>query len=204
VSQAAVILRYDQLTLRGRSWIPGKRAILRFELPTTATRVTGVPTQAGIGDAYAQVLLAPAVSRRVLLVAGSGVLIPTASDPLLGSGKVALAPLAGPLLVLGPRNLMFVKVQNFVSIAGDEARPDFNYLLITPIWLRSIKRHWWVMLDTETKTNWEDDNRTGVKSGVQVGRAFGGRFGVWVKPEVWWGPNQSGQWNLKVGLVWHR
>jgi hypothetical protein len=60
------------------------------------------------------------------------------------------------------------------------------------------------MLDTETKTNWNDDNRTGVKSGVQFGRAFSGRFGAWVKPEVWWGPNQSGQWNFKVGLVWHR
>src|SRR5262245_7202960 len=42
VTQAAVILRYDQLTLRGRPWVPGRRAILRFELPTTATHVTGV------------------------------------------------------------------------------------------------------------------------------------------------------------------
>ena len=71
-------------------------------------------------------------------------------------------------------------------------------------YLQLLRRQWWVMLDTETKTNWEDDGRTGVKSGVQVGRAFRGRFGLWVKPEVWWGPNQSGQWNLKVGLVWHR
>jgi hypothetical protein len=204
VTQAAVILRYDQLMLRGRPWVPGRRAILRFELPTTATRVTGVPTQAGIGDAYAQVLLVPSLSRRVALVAGTGVLIPTASDSLLGSGKVALAPAVGPLVFFGPRTLLFVKVQDFVSIAGDADRPDFHYLLITPIWLHAIGRQWWVMLDTETKTNWEDDGRTGVKSGVQVGRAFKGRFGMWVKPEVWWGPNQSGQWNLKIGLVWHR
>jgi hypothetical protein len=203
VTQAAVILRYDQLTLRGRPWVPGRRAILRFELPTTATRVTGVPTQTGIGDAYAQVLLVPSLSRRVALVAGSGVLIPTATDSLLGSGKWALAPAAGPLFLV-PRGLVFVKVQDFVSIAGDDNRPDFHYLLITPIWLRAVGRRSWVMLDSETKTNWLDGRRTGFKSGVQVGRAVRDRFGVWVKPEVWWGPNQSGQWNLKVGLVWHR
>src|SRR5262245_11069785 len=119
VTQAAVILRYDQMVLRGRPWVPGRRAILRFELPTTTIRVTGVPTQTGIGDAYAQVLFVPAVSRRVALVAGTGVLIPTASDSLLGSGKVALAPAVGPLISFGPRTLMFVKVQNFTSIAGD-------------------------------------------------------------------------------------
>jgi hypothetical protein len=200
-----VILRYDQALLRGQPWLPMRTGmILRFELPTTATSVTGVPTQAGIGDAYAQALLVPSLSRRVALVAGSGVLMPTASDSLLGSGKWGAAPMAGPLVFLGPRTLLFVKVQNFVSFAGDPDRQDFNYLLITPLWLHAIKQRWWIMLDSETKTNWMDGGRTGVKSGLQVGRAFHGRLAVWVKPEVWWGPNQSGQWNLKIGLVWHR
>ena len=205
VSQAAVILRYDQAVLRGQPWLPGRTGlILRFELPTTATKVTGVPTQTGIGDAYAQALAVKPLSRRVVLVAGSGLLIPTATDSLLGSGKWAAAPVAGPLVFFGPRTFLFVKVQNFVSFAGDADRQNFNYLLVTPLWLHAIGQRWWVMLDSETKTNWMDEGRTGFKSGVQVGRAFRGRLGVWVKPEVWWGPNQSGQWNLKIGLVWHR
>jgi len=205
VTQASVILRYDQALLRGQSWLPARTGlILRFELPTTATSVTGLPTQAGIGDAYAQALLVPSLSRRVALVAGSGVLMPTASDSLLGSGKWGMAPLTGPLVFFGPRTLLFVKVQDFVSVAGDPDRPDFHYLLVTPLWLHAIKQRWWIMLDSESKTDWMDDRRTGFKSGVQVGRAFAGRFGMWVKPEVWWGPNQSGQWNLKIGLVWHR
>src|SRR5689334_189621 len=186
VTQAAVILRYDQAILRCHPWLPGRTGlILRFELPATATRVTGVPTQAGIGDAYAQGLVVKSLSRRVALVAGSGVLMPTASDSLLGSGKWAMAPLAGPLVIFGPRTLLFVKVQNFVSFAGDADRQNFNYLLVTPLWLHAIGQRWWVMLDSETKTNWEDEGRTGFKSGVQVGRAFRGRLGVWVKPEVW-------------------
>jgi hypothetical protein len=205
VSQAAVILRYDQAMLRNQPLLlPRSGLILRFELPTTATHVTGVPTQTGIGDAYAQVLAVPFLSRQVAFVFGSGVLMPTATGSLLGSGKVALAPAAGPAVFFGRGSLLFVKFQDFVSIAGDPDRPDFHYFLITPIWIRAIGQRWWVMLDTETKTNWLDERRTGVKSGVQLGRAFSGRFGMWIKPEKWWGPNQGGQWNLKVGLVWHR
>jgi len=77
-------------------------------------------------------------------------------------------------------------------------------MLITPTFIRSFGRSSWILVDSETKTDWRRDARTGVKSGVQWGSIVGRGVGLWVKPEVWWGGNRDGQWNLKTGIVWYR
>jgi hypothetical protein len=60
------------------------------------------------------------------------------------------------------------------------------------------------LIDSETKTDWRRGGRTGVKSGVQFGHVMARRLGFWVKPELWWGPNQDGRWNLKTGFILYR
>ncbi len=205
VSQGAVIFRYDQATFVQRRWLPGRRGvILRFELPVRYTQAGSSPRQTGLGDAYAQLLVAPYFSRRFAFVVGSGLQAPTASDELLGTGKWTLAPAAAPVWFFPGRGLLFVKLQNLSSIGGDSARPDLNFLLITPTVIFRWQTRWWVLADSETKTDWLLDNRTGVKSGLQLGRILAPQFAAWIKPELWWGPNQSGRWNLKFGLVWFR
>jgi hypothetical protein len=205
VTQASLIFRYDQAMLRARRWLPGKRAvILRFEVPIAETHVVGTTRQAGLGDIYGQILLVPHLTTTGAFVVGTGLIVPSASNDWLGAGKWVLAPAAGPAWFFGGRGMLFIKFQNFVSVAGNSYRPDVNFLLITPIFVHTVVRRWWVLADSETKTNWLKNARTGVKSGVQVGRHVSGGFGAWVKPEWWWGPNQDGQWNLKFGVVWYR
>jgi hypothetical protein len=204
VTQAAQIFRYDQAALRARRFLPGKRGvILRFELPITETHVDDVPGQAGLGDAYGQILVAPYLTRKRAFVIGTGLLIPTATDNLLGAGKWVMAPAVAPVWFFAGRGMFLVKVQDFKSIAGDSERPSINFLLITPTFIHTVGQRWWLLADSETKTIWHADY-TGIKSGVQVGRNLPGRFAVWVKPELWWGPKDDGQWNLKFGLVWYR
>jgi len=123
---------------------------------------------------------------------------------VLGTGKWVLAPATAPVWFFGRRGMFFVKFQDFVSIGGNADRPDINFLLITPTFIHKGIGRWWVLADSEMKTNWKREARTGVKTGVQVGRGVSARFGIWVKPEVWWGPNRDGRWNLKFGLVWFR
>ena len=178
-----------------------RRIILRFEVPLVRTD-TGTHATAGLGDAYGQFLLVPYVAGRFALVTGSGFILPTATDELVGGGKWVVAPLAAPLWRL-TRGLFFIKLQNFTSIAGDDERPDANYLLVTPTLIKAVGSAWWVLADTETKTNWRAGRATGVKSGLQVGRRIAPGVGLWVKPEAWWGPNRDGIWNLKLGLVWY-
>jgi len=203
--RAQVIARYDQAMLRNRRWAGGKRGIImRFELPVAAAETPSTSSTGGLGDAYAQLLLVPKLSGRFALVAGTGLVMPSATSDILGGGKWTLAPAVLPVWFLRGVGLAFVKVQDFISIAGDEDRAETHFLLITPTLIRSIGRSSWVLIDSETKTDWRRDGRTGVKSGLQWGRIVKRGLGLWVKPEVWWGPNRDGQWNLKTGIVWYR
>jgi hypothetical protein len=199
------IVRYDQALLRKRRWLGGQRGMLiRLELPAAAGQAPGVKTAAGLGDAYAQLLLIPHLTGRFAFAAGSGLFIPTASSRVLGTGKWTAAPAAIPVWFTRGVGMIFVKFQNLTSFAGDSSRPDLNVLLITPTVIRTIGRRSWVFVDTETKTDWQRDGRTGVKSGIQFGHVMVRRAGFWVKPEFWWGPNQDGRWNLKTGFILYR
>jgi hypothetical protein len=203
VDQQSLILRYDAralTSLRPAHGAPG--IILRFELPFVVADVRD-DVAYGLGDLYAQFFLLPYATRRFALAVGSGFLLPTATDEMVGTGKWVLAPVMAPVWRF-PRGMFFIKVQNLTSIAGDGSRPDINHLLITPVFIRAVGSSWWVLADTETKTKWADDGRTGVKSGLQLGRRLYRGVGVWAKPEVWWGPNRDGRWNLKFGLVWYQ
>ena len=203
VSRSALIFRYDYAALRKRRWLPGRRGvILRLEMPIARTS-TASSEEAGLGDAYAQLLTIPYFTRRFAVAVGTGLGIPTATGDLLGTGHLVVAPAVAPVWFL-PGGMFFVRVQNSTTVAGDHNRRDFNVLIVAPTFIHSVGGRFWVLADTETQTDWRHDERTGIKSGLQVGRAIAGRIGVWAKPEAWWGPNQAGRWNLKFGIVWYR
>jgi hypothetical protein len=204
VSRSALIFRYDYAALHQRRWLPGRRGvIMRFEMPI-AQADTDSSTEAGLGDAYAQLLVAPYFTRKFAFVIGSGLGLPTATDELLGSGRWVASPLAGPVWFFQGRGMFLVRVQNSTTMGSDAERRGFNLLIVAPTFIHSVGNRFWLLADTETRTDWRRDERTSVKSGVQVGRAIAGRIGIWAKPEVWWGPNQDGLWNLKFGIVWYR
>lgn len=205
VRRLQVIARYDAAIVRQRRWFSGKRGLLlRFEVPVAATDAPSIDTKAGLGDIYGQVLLVPVLTPRFAIVAGSGLFLPTATSTPLGTGKVTVSPAFAPVWFLRGRGLAYVKVQNFTSVAGDDARQDLNFLLITPTLIRTVGHGFWILADSETSTDWRHGGRTGIKSGFQLGRVMADGLGLWVKPEVWWGPNRSGQWAIKTGIVWYR
>jgi hypothetical protein len=205
VWRAQVVIRYDTAVVRQRRWFSGRRGmLLRFEAPVVTGDTPSIDTQAGLGDAYGQVLVVPYLSGRFAFVAGSGLSLPTATDTALGTGKWTLSPAVTPVWFLRGRGMFYVKLQNFTSVAGDDARPGLDFLLVTPTLISRVGNRMWMLADSETKTDWNDGSKTGVKSGVQWGWLLPGGIGFWVKPEVWWGPNRGGRWNLKTGLVWYR
>jgi hypothetical protein len=204
VSRAMLIFRYDHAALRERRWLPGRRGvILRFEMPLARTQ-NNSDREVGLGDAYGQLLLAPYFTRSFAFVAGAGLTAPTATAAALGSGRWTVAPAAGPVWFFPGRGMFFIRLQNATSIGDDDRRPDINVFVVAPTFLHSLGSGWWTLLDAETMTDWRRGRRTSVKSGVQIGRAVGASLGIWVKPELWWGPNQDGRFNLKFGVVWYR
>jgi hypothetical protein len=110
--------------------------------------------------------------------------------------------LAVPVWYFKPgRGFALVKFQDFISFAGDSDRDDIHYFVFTPALYWRLGNKYWMVADSETQTVWKTD-RTSVKSGLLFGRVLSKRFAFWVKPEIPWGPNRQGDWNLEFTLLW--
>ena len=195
-----LIFRSDRAFLAGRSRLAGKRGILtRFDLPLAVAH-QGVMTKAGLGDLYAQIFLVPYLTPKRAFVVGSGFTLPTATDRLLGTGKFQLAPALGPVWFFPKRGFFFLKLQDYISVAGDDTRRDVHYLSATPLLVWRLKnKPYWMQLDGETKTDFQNHDRTAFKAGFLLGRMVK-RRGFWIKPEVYWGPTREADFAIKIGF----
>jgi len=199
-----VILRKDELAWRDRA-LPGnaKGLLVRMELPI-ATSHFGSETTTGLSDAYVQALLLPRLGGPWVLGIGAGLMMPTATDRMLGTGKWTIAPAVAPVWHIPRQGYAYVKFQEFESFAGPSSRPDISYLLITPTVLWRVSRRYWVLVDSESRTSWTLDGTTSYRSGLLVGRMFTPRVGFSMKAEVPWGNHRLGDWTLKANLYWTR
>lgn len=192
------ILRSDIIKLGGL-----RNFLLRFDVPIVSADL-GQGSQTGIGDIYSQLLLIPYASKKFFLAAGSGITAPSATESSLGTGKWQFDPLAIPGWWLGERRaLFFIKVQDFISFAGQSDRDNVHYMTVNPFFIAKLSEKWWVGADTEAKFNWEQDNRKSYKSGVLLLRMWTDTFGTWIKPEIPWGPNREGDWTIKASCFWN-
>lgn len=189
----ALILRTDVVKV-------AKNLILRFDVPFMATNI-GQGRDYGLGDIYGQALYFPYRSDQFFFGMGSGLTAPSATENTLGAGKWQVSPLIAPgLWFKDPRSLLFVKVQDYISFAGQSDRADLHYMTVTPTYIMRMSSKWWIGADTEGKANWEDSNRWSFKSGVFILRLWTRTFGTWIKPEFPWGPNREGDFNIKVSF----
>ena len=193
-----VLFRFDKLTLRNLKTRGGANGLIfRFDIPFNIVN-NGSDTKSGLGDLYAQVLYIPHVRPSFSLALGSGVSLPTATNDQLGQGKLILSPAIVPVWRVGKkRRLFLIRFQNYFSVAGKRSRPDVNYLVVDPKLIRRLSRKWWILADTEFKWDWKSRRGSGI-SGVQFGRMLKKRIGVWIEPEVPWGPGRLGDFTLKL------
>jgi hypothetical protein len=90
-------LRIDRLFLPNDA-LPGhlRGIVFRCDLPFLAVD-TGLESEAGLGDVYAQVLLVPQPKGGFTVAYGTGLSFPTATGDLLGTGKWMVKPVLLPL-----------------------------------------------------------------------------------------------------------
>jgi hypothetical protein len=123
---------------------------------------------------------------------------------VLGGGKWTIAPILAPVWFIPRQRYAFVKFQEFESFAGPSSRPDVSFLLVTPTFLTRMWQRYWVLVDSESRTDWTRGSVTSFKSGLLVGTMFTPRVGLSVKAEVPWGNHRLGEWTLKATLFWTR
>lgn len=173
----------------------------------------------GSGDSYVETLYTPWKNSRYGLTMGAGMVIPTGSSSMLGSGKWQLAPILTPLFYpLGDERLLaylelrdFISVAsvgqfNFVSAAGDapfseSAGSQINYLEIRPVIRYTFADQWYLYSEPFfTVVDWEKGNRLSYRSALRLGHMFNPRVGAWIQPEIPFGSDRTGTFNLKVSL----
>jgi hypothetical protein len=133
----------------------------------------GIGHVSGLGDIQFSTFLSPARPRGVVWGVGPILSFPTATDDLLGSGKLGIGPTGVALASRGPW-LIGTLVNNLFSVAGASDRNAVNQMLVQPFVNYNMAGGWYFVSSPIVTANWKADNaqRWTVPMGGGLGRIF--------------------------------
>ena len=161
----------------------------------------------GMSDITTSFFVSPSKSTRLIWAAGPVIVLPSTSEPTLGTGKWSAGPTIVALKQAGPWTVGALWNQVW-SFSGDETRPDVNQMFLQPFVSYQATRTITLTLQSETTANWEaddDGDRWTVPINFAVGKlatfgtfpaSYQASFGVFAAhPQV--GPS----WKLRAAIV---
>ena len=127
----------------------------------------------GLGDINYSTYLSPAEPGKWIWGVGPSIMLKTATDDQLGSGKWSAGPTAIVLTQPKPWTLGLLGRQLW-SFAGDDARPDVNQILLEPFVNYNLAGGWYLITDMVITANWDapSGNQWTVPVGGGVGKIF--------------------------------
>ena len=115
---------------------------------------SGVDSASGLGDTNYSLYLSPVKVDKVIWGIGPSLMLPTASDDQLGSGKWS-AGITGVALTQPSWGSLGILGRQLWSFAGDSKRADVNQSLIEPFVNYNLDKGWFLISDIIITTNWE-------------------------------------------------
>ncbi len=126
----------------------------------------------GLGDINATLFLSPANPGKLIWGAGPAIVLNTATDDVLGTGKWGIGP--SIVLLTMPGNwVVGVLANNIWSVTGDENRADVNQLLVQYFVNYNLPNGWYVASAPINTVNWEAASD---KATIPLGGGFGKLF----------------------------
>ena len=127
----------------------------------------------GLGDINYSVFLSPADPGKIIWGVGPSLMMNTATDDQLGSGKWSAGPTAVVLIQPKPWTIGLLGRQLW-SFAGDSDRASVNQLLLEPFVNYNLDNGWYLITDMILTANWqvESGNRWTIPLGGGVGKMF--------------------------------
>ena len=119
----------------------------------------GEGSQFGLGDINLTMFFSPKQPTAGGLTWGVGpvMVLPTATDSLIGGKKWGAGPAAIGLVLKGPWTVG-VLANHVWSFAGDSDRPDINNTFLQPFAAYTWPSAWTASVQTETSYNWETED----------------------------------------------
>jgi len=133
----------------------------------------------GIGDITQSLFLSPAHPGELIWGVGPVFTVPSASDPILGTGKVLFGPTAVFLMTPG-HWVIGVLLNNQWSVGGNPLRPAVNSFLAQPFVNYNMEHGWYLTTSPVITANWRA--APGEKWTVPIGGGFGRVFRVGDQP----------------------
>lgn len=150
-----------------------------IDTPGMVTGTPGIPNPVqgdgatGLGDINYSVFLSPAEPGKVIWGVGPSIMMDTASDDQLGSGKWSWGPTAVVLVQPKPWSLGLLGRQLW-SFAGDSDRSVVSQMLLEPFINYNLDDGWYLITDMIITANWmaKSDNRWTIPLGGGFGKMF--------------------------------
>jgi len=121
-----------------------------IQIPHPATGVRGA---SGLGDISLSLFLSSAKAGPIIWGVGPIVSFPTATDDILGSGKLSVGPTVVLLRSQG-HWLYGSLLYNLLSVAGPSARSDVNQMLMQPFVNYNLRHRWYITSSPYVTANW--------------------------------------------------
>ncbi|GGZ89612.1 hypothetical protein [Algibacter mikhailovii] len=160
--------------------------------------------QFGVSDAVVSGFFSPKAPTSGGLIWGAGpvLLVPTATDRLLGSEKFGIGPTAVILKQAG--SLTFGGLINHIwSVAGSKERADVNATFFQPFLAKNFTGGYALALNTELTYNW-DNNTTSGNLHLIGSKVFtiGKQMTQFILgPRIPYGNGNTAKWGIRTGFV---
>jgi hypothetical protein len=156
----------------------------------------------GVGDFNPQIYVAVAVPKGFTVALGPSLVVPTASDALLGSGKLSLGPSA-VLVWVGESIVAGVLVNNVWSVAGDRTRSHVNAFFLQPFFSLILPRHTFLFTTPQITSDWINNSWV-LPVGGGAGAILKLGLPAAVSLQAYWnalGPAASPTWTVRFHIA---
>jgi hypothetical protein len=134
--------------------------------------VDGGTAAFGVGDITTSFFVSPAKSSRFIWGAGPVIVLPSTSEPTVGTGKWSAGPTIVALMQEGPWTFGALWNQTW-SFSGDPSRSDVNQMFLQPFLAYQATHTVTLTVQSEMTANWNadnDDDRWTIPINVLVGK----------------------------------
>jgi hypothetical protein len=180
ISTTTLTLKYDR-AIRGVYGFNVELPLVRFEAPVDSTN--------GIGDLNLRARAQKSVGSFVV-IGGLEAVVPIATDPTLGSGKLQINPVAAGVYAFSRSVFAAAAAKHLFSVAGDDDRADVKQGQYRLLLAYSSPRGWWALLDPQIWVDFEVDRRSELALELEAGKMIGPKVGAWVRA----GGHVGGSW----------
>ncbi|MEB3290266.1 MAG: hypothetical protein VKI82_10140 [Leptolyngbya sp.] len=159
----------DHLTLVNRTIIP-----IAYQPELSA----GVNSAFGLGDINYTGFFVPATTGNFTWGVGPSLVLPTATDTVLGTGKWSMGP-AAVALVTQDRIVTGGLISQIWSFAGDSRRADVSLFTFQPFFNYNFDGGWFATTSPVINANWAAE---GEQWTIPIGGGFGRVFAIGSQP----------------------